>query len=107
MEFFNNKLFPLINHPDQMTEINENPKSQLIEWCQKYHLQFDFILIDETVGANNQHNFLTQLEIEGVTVSRGNGNSKKESQQNASFEALKCIEESSDFLQYIQNQTAF
>lgn len=104
MSFVKNKLFPVLKELEHITNTIENPKSQLIEWCQKYHLQFDFILIDETVGANNLHNFISQLEIEGITVSRGNGASKKESQQKASEEALIRIEENPDFLEQIQNQ---
>lgn len=104
VDFVKNKLFSIIQELDHITNTIENPKSQLIEWCQKYHFQFDFILIDETVEGNNQHNFLTQLEIEGNTVSRGNGNSKKESQQQASLEALKKIEQENDFLEKLKNQ---
>lgn len=102
--FVKTRLFPLLSDLKRITETIENPKSQFIEWCQKHHLQFDFILIDETVGANNQHNFISQLEIEGMTVSRGDGVSKKESQQNASLAALKRIEKETDFLDKIQNQ---
>lgn len=104
--FVEKKLFPQLENLKSIHDNTmDNPKSQLIEWCQKYHLQFDFILIDETVGANNQHNFLSQLEIEGVTVSRGSGASKKESQQNASVEALLKIESNPHFLEQIQNHT--
>ncbi|VBB47412.1 Ribonuclease 3 [uncultured Paludibacter sp.] len=103
-KFVKNKLFPLLEQLKPILDANDNPKSQIIEWCQKYHLQFDFILIDETVGANNQHNFISQLEIEKTTISRGNGASKKESQQNASLAALKRIQEEPDFLTQIQNQ---
>lgn len=102
--FVKTKLFPLLKDLQHITSTIENPKSQLIEWCQKYHLQFDFILIDETVGENNQHTFISQLEIENMTMSRGNGGSKKESQQNASLVALKRIENEPDFLLQFKNQ---
>lgn len=103
MDFVKMKLFPVLKELEHITQTIENPKSQLIEWCQKYHLQFDFILIDETVGANNLHNFISQLEIEGITISRGHGASKKESQQNASIEALRRIETEENFSEQFQN----
>lgn len=102
--FVEKRLFPLLGSLKSANSPTDNPKSQVIEWCQKYRLPFDFILIDETVGANNQHNFLSQLEVAGVTVSRGSGASKKESQQNASIEALLKIESNPNFLEQLQNQ---
>lgn len=103
-DYVENKLFPKLEHLKTILNSNENPKSQLIEWCQKHHFQFDFILIDETVVANNLHNFISQLEIEGMVISRGNGTSKKESQQNASLVALTRIENENNFLETIENQ---
>ena len=79
-----------------------NFKSKIIELSQQYHLSIEFELAEEQLLTNNQHNFRTNLLISGKHISEGNGISKKESHQDAAFNALKLIEANPNFIPDIQ-----
>ncbi len=83
---------------DKVAFADVNFKSKIIEWSQKYHLPIEFVLAEEQLLTNNQHNFKTNLLISGKYVSEGNGISKKESHQDAAFNALKLIEANTNFI---------
>lgn len=83
---------------DKVVEDEVNFKSKLIEWCQKYKVQLDFVLLDDTMNGPNKHIFTTQLLIVQKVICEATGSSKKESQQNASRIALEIIENSPNFL---------
>lgn len=100
--FVEDRLFSRFAEAMALTNINDNPKSQLIEWCQRYHFRFDFVLLDEILIGNNLHNFTTQIEIQGIIVGVGNGTNKKESQQKASENALEAIGNNPNLLGKIQ-----
>lgn len=65
----------------------ENYKSLIIEWCQKYQMQFLFNTSESKSEGKNIPVFFTELQIEGITVGKGKGYSKKESHQKASKQA--------------------
>ena len=70
---------------DSVAQKEVNFKSKLLEWSQKnrVHISFkDFANEGDTKG------FESTVNIEGIVVGRGAGRSKKESQQEASKEAL-------------------
>lgn len=70
-----------------------NFKSKLIEWSQKYKVEVLFEVIEEYINQDNTPVFQTQIRINNQSAGIGVGNSKKESQQNASKLALKKIKE--------------
>jgi ribonuclease III len=77
---------------DKVAENEVNFKSKLIEWCQKNRLEPEFVLISETLSSSNKHLFDSELIINGRTICKATGNSKKESQQKASCIALDLIQ---------------
>ncbi len=97
-EFIENRLFSSFINLNEITGIEVNFKSKLIEWCQKNRVEPDFILIQDTLQNANKHEFLTRLEIAGNTVCEATGSSKKESQQNVSRIAYQLITSNTDFL---------
>lgn len=104
--FVQNKLIKSTFDLDKIADDEVNFKSKLIEWCQKYHLQCDFLLIDDVLEGANKHNFQTRLTIQGIDICEGSGSSKKESQQNASRIAYNIIIENPDFLQQILSKVS-
>jgi ribonuclease-3 len=87
---------------DKVAFADVNFKSKIIEWSQKYHLSIEFALAEEELLTNNQHNFKTNLLISDKFVSEGNGISKKESHQDAAFNAIKLIESNPNFISQLQ-----
>ena len=85
----------LLHHVDldKVERTNTNYKSQLIEWSQKNKQEVNFETIEKEIEDGHQPIFISTIEIDNEIVGRGQGNSKKESQQNASREALKKLED--------------
>lgn len=83
---------------DSLARKEMNFKSKLIEWCQKNKVQVSFELIEQSLDANSNPIFQTEILMEGLSAGKGSGYSKKESQQNAAQIALKCIKNSHDFV---------
>ncbi|MFA5045707.1 MAG: ribonuclease III [Paludibacter sp.] len=98
-KFVEQRLFRTFVNLDQVAENEVNFKSKLIEWCQKNHLQTEFVLIDESLSKSNKHLFQSGLTIEGKTICLGCGSSKKESQQDASRIADQMIQSNPNFLE--------
>lgn len=85
--FMSNRVFGHYINIDNMAQKEINFKSKLLEWSQKNRINInyrDYQRSDESAGKG----FGTVLTIEDIIVSRGEGRSKKESQQDASKEAL-------------------
>lgn len=75
----------------KMASVEENFKSKLIEWCQKYKTSIEFRLIEESVEEGVSQKFKTEAIVNGIKAGYGEGYSKKESQQKASMQALCAI----------------
>jgi ribonuclease-3 len=81
---------------DVITEQKERPglddyKTQLQEWCQKYH---DTLPRYETIretGPDHHKTFEVELTIKGSVMGVGRGNSKKEAEQMAAKQALERV----------------
>lgn len=69
---------------DTVAQKEVNFKSKLLEWSQKNHININF----KDSYAGDEKGFRTVITLEGLTIARGVGRSKKESQQEASKEAL-------------------
>lgn len=69
---------------DTVAQKEVNFKSKLLEWSQKNRININF----KESYAGDEKGFRTVITLEGLTIARGVGRSKKESQQEASKEAL-------------------
>lgn len=77
---------------NKIEEVDNNFKSQLIEWGQKNKLEIIFNTTEEEKPRNKNNAFHTSIEIDSVVKGVGFGISKKESQQNAAREAIINLE---------------
>ncbi len=77
---------------NELEELDENFKSQLIEWGQKLRKEIQF----DTEEVENEHpkanSFKSIVLIDNIETGKGKGTSKKEAQQNAAKEAIEKIE---------------
>jgi len=92
-QFITRKLLLQQVNLDEIQNTNTNYKSQLIEWSQKNKKEINFDTAEKTTGDNRQPFFLSTITVEKKVLGKGQGNSKKEAQQNASKAALIKLEE--------------
>lgn len=81
--FISNRIVGRYVNLDNVAQKEVNFKSKLLEWSQKNRININF-----KDSAADDRGFKTIITMEGITLARGNGRSKKESQQEASKEAL-------------------
>lgn len=91
--FMEMQVFKRYINVDDLSRKEENFKSKFIEWCQKYQYQFDFEREEKRDG--NVPKFFTTLNVEGIEIGKGQGYSKKESDQSAAKDALRRIQDKS------------
>lgn len=82
--FINNRVIGRYVDLDNVAQKEVNFKSKLLEWSQKNRININF----KDSACDGEKGFRTVISIEGITIARGSGRSKKESQQEASKEAL-------------------
>ena len=82
--FINNRVIGQYVDLDNVAQKEVNFKSKLLEWSQKNRININF----KDTASDGEKGFRTVISIEGITIARGSGRSKKESQQEASKEAL-------------------
>ena len=78
---------------DKLAYKEMNFKSKLLEWCQKHRLHAQYQLVDEQRTKEGSPIFKTTVWIENIECGMGQGFSKKESQQMASKNAMKKMEQ--------------
>ena len=66
----------------------QNFKSKLLEWAQKYKADLQFELLEESVDKDSNPQFKTIVKVNGIPAGIGTGYSKRESQQCAAQKAL-------------------
>lgn len=88
--FVTNKMLKEHINLEQIADSEQNFKSLLIEWCQKYQFDFQFVMTEEKV-SNGIPTFKAAVIVEGVKLGEGKGFSKKESHQNAANMALSIV----------------
>ena len=76
-----------------------NFKSKLIEWSQKNKIILRYELINQSLDEFNSPIFETEVFLEGISVAKGKGYSKKESQQNAAHESMNKLKKDSSFVE--------
>ncbi|HNW50243.1 MAG TPA: ribonuclease III [Prolixibacteraceae bacterium] len=74
---------------NKMEELDNNYKSQLIEWGQKNKLEVNFLTEEENTPNSKFSIFVSTVEIGNEVKGKGYGSSKKESQQNAARDAIQ------------------
>lgn len=91
MKFMQERIFNRLIDIEKVASKEENFKSRLIEWCQKFQFEFVFDTNELPVTGKNIPKFSTEIFIEGIACGKGTGYSKKESQQRAAREAMKQV----------------
>lgn len=98
--FMEQQVFGRYINVDQLARQEENFKSSLIEWCQKY--QYHYVFNQKETRERNAPKFFSDVEIEGLNAGRGEGYSKKESDQDAARDALHHIRKDKQFVARIK-----
>lgn len=75
----------------ELEKSDNNYKSQLIEWGQKYKREVDFDTHENPDSGQSHPPFVSVIKIDGQIVSKGLGYSKKEAQQNSAAKALENL----------------
>lgn len=92
MRFMRDRIIKQLINIDKVAYKEVNFKSKIIEWSQKNKVKTHFDLVKETRDEKGGSPvFYSEVIIEGICSGKGNGYSKKESQQLASKEALKKL----------------
>ena len=84
-----NILEPALKNGEHL--IDENYKSQLLEYAQAEKLDIPVYQIVGEEGPHHDKIFTAEVLIEGKVLGEGKGKSKKEAEQNAAKEALKKV----------------
>ncbi len=98
MRFMQKRILSQIINIDKVAYKEINFKSKLIEWCQKNKVKLKFELESQRREDGNSPVFVYKAIIEGLEGGRGEGYSKKESQQVASKAALQSLRRKPQFI---------
>lgn len=99
MSFTRDVIFKKYINIEEVSKTEENYKSKLIEWCQKYQFEFKFDIVSQKILQDrNTPKFVSRVTIEGVYCGTGDGYSKKESHQKAAQQAYKHIRRNAAFV---------
>ena len=90
-KFIVNRLIKKHFDLNDLVKTEQNFKSRLIEWTQKYRVTIEFELVDSYSDADKNPVFRTAIILGGIYASDAVGYSKKESHQAASKKALDRI----------------
>ena len=88
--FLLERVFSKLDNIDSVVRNDKNFKSRIIEWAQKHHRQIVFTVVKEEQRKEGAY-FVSEVSVDGEPFGRGEGFSKRESQQNAAEAALKKI----------------
>ena len=87
-KFFDSKLIDV----NKIIQKEKNSKSTLLEWAQKRRKQVEFKFIEDNYNKNtNTHQFFYEIFIDGKYITRSNGSTKQQAQQNAAKTALNKL----------------
>ena len=87
-KFIINRLIKKHFDLNDLVKTDQNFKSRLIEWTQKYRVSIEFELVESYTDANKNPVFRTAVILGGIYAGDAVGYSKKESHQGASKKAL-------------------
>ena len=83
-----NDIFKRYVNLNDMSHTETDHKSRLIEWCQKSRRTIRFRTVTSEHSAPHTPSFVSEIFIDSVKVSCGEGFSKKEAEQNAALTAM-------------------
>ena len=86
---------------NDLVKTEQNFKSRLIEWTQKYRVSIEYELVDTYSDADKNPVFRTAIILGGIFASDGVGYSKKESHQAASKKALDRLKHDPQFCEQV------
>ena len=98
MRFMAKRILKELLNLDKVAYKEVNFKSKLIEWSQKNRVKIDFKLVSEEKDQKGNSKFIYQVAIEGLDGEKGEGYSKKESQQMASKLTLQRLRKEPQFI---------
>jgi len=88
--FIEKRVFSKQFNVEELASKEINYKSSIIEWCQKYHYHYTFML-DGEEDTPEGILFQSSIIICGIQAGQGKGYTKKESHQQAALAALNNI----------------
>ena len=91
MKFVAQRIMHRLINIDKVAYKEVNFKSKLIEWGQKNRVNISFKLLKQTIEGSSTPVFNSQAIVEGIECGKGQGYSKKESQQIAAKETLEIL----------------
>ena len=100
-KFIINRLIKRHFDLNELVKTEQNFKSRLIEWTQKYRVAIEFELIDSYTDADKNPVFRTAILLGGIHASDAEGYSKKESHQAASKKALQRLHHDPQFREQV------
>lgn len=86
---------------NSLVQTEQNYKSRLIEWTQKYRVTIEFALVDTFNDAEGNPIFKTAVMLGGIFAAHATGYSKKESHQGASKQAFERLHNDAVFRQQV------
>lgn len=101
--FVKEKVIAQYNLLEKLAIEDTNYKSQLIEYCQKHQYPIEFTTIDEMISEGSPL-FESNVTICGINICSGKGYTKKESHQQAAYQALRLIHNNQKILNTIREK---
>lgn len=98
MTFIKKRILSNMINIDKVAYKEVNFKSKLIEWTQKNKVLLEFKLLNSGKDKEGNPIFSYQILLEGVEGCKGDGFSKKESQQKASKDTLEKLKREPQFI---------
>ena len=100
-QFIINRLIKKHFNLNDLVKTEQNFKSRLIEWTQKFRVTIEFELVDSYTDADKNPVFRTAILLGGIYASDAEGYSKKESHQSASKKALERLQHDQAFCEQV------
>ena len=100
-KFIINRLVKRHFNLNSLVKDEQNFKSRLIEWTQKYRITIKYELVEASADEDKNPIFRTAVLLGGIHASEGSGYSKKESHQAASKKALERLKHDAQFLEQV------
>ncbi len=91
---------------NDLVKTEQNFKSRLIEWTQKYKITIQYELVESYTDEGKNPVFRTAVILGGIHASEGVGYSKKESHQVASKKALERLNQDTQFREQVLSTAA-
>ena len=99
--FIKKKIIAAYINIDKLAKKEVNFKSKLLEWSQKYKVQLEYQMMENTMDRDFNQVFQSQVMLNSLVAGTGTGYSKKESHQQAANKALKKINTDKKFTQEV------